>query len=360
MALSVVESGPMTNSSQAGQGAVSNILAVAGFIILIAIIIWGAYHFLELASSGLSSLFGRSSDAIKVTLSDNSVTTGEAFDASWTYAPEGAGVFTVLYQCQEGLQLRSVTTAGVVTAIPCGAAFPLGNETTKSTKIIPSISGDKTIESTFTVIFNPVVDSTSTSTAAAPRPQGSAKVTIAPQAAATGTATNGTTKQPTTGATGAGTGTATTPKPTTVAPKPATTPVTAKSAGTPDLEIRILAVGVIDPYTGGFVARNPISPEETVAVKFDVANRGTGASGAWYFSAELPTYPASPYNSPRQASLAPGAHIENTLRFNQVAIGGGIFAVSADSSNAVQETNEKNNDAAIWISGPTVGYPYGY
>lgn len=358
MDLSVVESGPMTNSSQAGQGAVSNILAVAGFIILIAIIIWGAYHFLELASSGLSSLFGRSSDAIKVSLSDNSVTTGEAFDASWTYAPEGAGVFTVLYQCQEGLQLRSVTTAGVVTAIPCGAAFPLGNETTKSTKIIPSISGDKTIESTVTVIFNAVVDSTSTSTAAAPRPQGSAKVTIAPQAATTGTASNGTTKQPTTGT---GTGTATTPKPTTTTTtKPVTTPVAPKPAGTPDLEIRILAVGVIDPYTGGFVARSPISPEETVAVKFDVANRGTGASGAWYFSAELPTYPVSPYNSPRQASLAPGAHIENTLRFNQVAIGGGIFAVSADSSNAVKELNEKNNDAAIWVSGPTVGYPYAY
>lgn len=351
MTVSVVESDPMTNSSQAGQGAVSNILAVAGFIILIAIIIWGAYHFLELASSGLASLFGRSSDAIKVTLSDNSVTTGEAFDASWTYAPEGAGVFTVLYQCQEGLQLRSVTTAGVVTAIPCGAAFPLGNETAKSTKIIPSISGTETIESTFTVIFNPVVDSTSTSTAAAPRPQGSAKVTIAPQTT-TGTVATSTTKQPATG-----TGTVTTPKPTTTTTKPVTTPV---QTGTPDLEIRILAVGVIDPYTGGFVARSPISPEETVAVKFDVANRGTGSSGAWYFSAELPTYPVAPYNSPKQASLAPGAHIENTLRFNQVSMGGGIFRVSADSSNAVAESSEKNNDAAIWVSGPTAGYPYAY
>lgn len=346
----------MTNSSQAGQGAVSNILAVAGFIILIAIIIWGAYHFLELASSGLASLFGRNSDAIKVTLSDNSVKTGEAFDASWTYAPESAGVFTVLYQCQEGLQLRSVNAAGVVTAIPCGAAFPLGNETTKSARIIPSISGDKTIESTFTVIFNPVVDSTSTSTTASPRPQGSAKVSIAPQG--TETASNGTTKQPTTG-----TGTTAPKQPTPTTPKPstpATTPVATKPAGTPDLEIRILAVGVIDPYTGSFVGRGPISPEETVAVKFDVVNRGTGASGAWYFSAELPTSPVAPYNSPKQASLAPGAHIESTLRFNQVAVGGGIFAVSADSSNAVKESNEKNNDAAIWVASPSVGYPYGY
>ncbi len=345
MTLSVIEIGPMTNSSQAGQGAVSNILAVAGFIILIAIIIWGAYHFLELASSGLSSLFGRNSDAIKVTLSDDSVVSGEAFDASWDYAPEGAGVFTVLYQCQEGLQLRSVTTAGVVTPIPCGAAYPLGNESTKSTRIIPSISGSEAIESAFTVIFNPVVDPTSTSTAAAPRPQGSATVTIAPPTTVVETPTPTNTKQP-----------VTTTKPTT---KPVTT-TPSTSSGTPDLEIRIIAVGVIDAYTGSFVSRNPISPEETVAVKFDVTNRGTGTSGSWYFSAELPTYPLTPYNSPKQAPLAPGAHIESTLRFNHVAVGGGRFAVSADSSNAVSESNEKNNDAAIWVSGPTTGYQYGY
>lgn len=351
MTVSVVKDRPMTNSSHAGQGAVSNILAVAGFIILIAIIIWGAYHFLELASSGLASLFGRNSDAIKVTLSDSSVTSGEAFDASWTYAPEGAGVFTVLYQCQEGLQLRSVSAAGVVTTIPCGAAFPLGNETIKTTRIIPSISGTETIESTFTVIFNPVVDSTSTSTASAPRPQGSAKVSIAPAAT---TATNTGTNNGTNGTTAPVT---TTKKPTTPSTPVVTTP---KPIGTPDLEIRIIAVGVIDAYSGMFVSRNPISPEETVAVKFDVANRGTAASGSWYFSAELPTYPVSPYNSPRQASLAPGAHIESTLRFNQVAIGGGVFNVSADSSNAVAESNEKNNDAAIWVTGFSGGYPYAY
>lgn len=339
----------MSNSTQSGQGAISNILAVAGFIILIAIIIWGAYHFLELASSGLSSLFGRNSDAIKVTLSDNSVASGEAFDASWTYAPEGAGVYTMLYQCTEGLQLRSVTSNGIVTAIPCGAAFPLGNETTKTARIIPSISGDKTIDATVTFIFNPAIDSTSTSTATTPRPQGSAKVAIAP-AATTGT---GTTQNGTGTGTAAGTNTkpvTTTPKPTVSTPKPVT--------GTPDLEVRILAVGVIDPYTGGFVARAPMNHEMAV-VKFDVVNRGSASSGAWYFSAELPTYPAAPYNSPRQASLAPGDHIENTLRFDRLTPGGGLFAVTVDSSNAVKETNESNNTTGIWV-GATGGYPYAY
>lgn len=356
----VVKDRPMSNSTQSGQGAISNILAVAGFIILIAIIIWGAYHFLELASSGLSSLFGRNSDAIKVTLSDNTVASGEAFDASWTYTPEGAGVYTVLYQCTEGLQLRSVTGNGIVTAIPCGAAFPLGNETTKTARIIPSVSGDKTIDTTVTFIFNPAVDSTSTSTATAPRPQGSAKVAIAPAATAgTGTAQNGTGTNGTGTGSGTGTKTGTATKPAATTPaKPVVTTPKPTVTGTPDLEVRILAVGVIDPYTGSFIARAPMG-NEMAAVKFDVVNRGSAATGAWYFSAELPTYPTAPYNSPRQASLAPGDHIENTLRFNQVTPGGGLFAVTVDSSNAVRETNESNNTTGIWV-GATGAYPYAY
>lgn len=347
----MVESEPMTYSSQSGQGAISNILAVAGFIILIAIIVWGAYHFLEIASSGLASLFGRNSDAITVTLSDDSVTSGETIDLSWKYTTEGAGVYTVLYQCQEGLQIRSVTTAGVVTAIPCGAAFPLGNEATKSARLIPSITGTKSFTSTLTVIFNPAINTTSTSTATAPRPQGSAKLAIAPTTGTqTTTTTTDTTKKPET--TGTGTGTKTTTKPSTTG--------TGTVAGTPDLQVSIIAVGVIDAYTGAFVARTPVSPEEIVAVKFDVANRGSAATGSWYFNVELPTEPASPFASAQQNSLAPGAHIENTLRFNQVPVGGGRFSVSVDSSNSVKELSESNNTTAIWVTGPSTSYYYPY
>jgi hypothetical protein len=348
----------MSTSSQSGQGAISNILAVAGFIILIAIIVWGAYHFLEIASSGISSLFGKR-DAVQVTLSKSVVKSGESFTASWTYAPESAGVYTVLYQCQEGVVLRNVTGNGIVTAIPCGAAYPLGNETAKSAQIVPSTTGNKSLDVTLNVIFNPITDPTSTSTSTATRPQGSAKVTIQPQTETTTQPTS----QPSTQS-GTQTKTGTTPTQTSGGTK-APTPTTSSApkpqvSGKPDLVVQIVAVGVIDPYTGAFVGRSPISPEEIVAVKFDIANRGTASTGAWHFSAELPIFPPTPYNSPRQAPLSPGSHIENTLRFTQTVAGGGMFAVTVDSSNATAESNESNNTAALWISGPMSGYPYEY
>ena len=117
-----------------------------------------------------------------------------------------------------------------------------------------------------------------------------------------------------------------------------------------------------------FVNRAPTSQYDMVAVKFDVANQGSAPSGAWYFTAQLPTSPMTPYTSSQQNSLAVGAHIENTLRFNNVMQGGGTFTVSVDPSNTVGESNEGNNYASQWVSGgygytnptPQPYYPYQY
>jgi hypothetical protein len=124
------------------------------------------------------------------------------------------------------------------------------------------------------------------------------------------------------------------------------------------LVLRILATGVVDA-AGNFIARQPMGPHEIAAVKFDIANIGSGATGSYYFTVSLPMQTAYSYLSPVQMSLAPGAHVESTLRFRPVASGGGSVIVNADTTNSVKELNEGNNASAQWITaGSWSNYQY--
>lgn len=113
----------------------------------------------------------------------------------------------------------------------------------------------------------------------------------------------------------------------------------------PDLSVRILFVGVIDPISGNIIPREPTRPDDLVAVRFLISNGGGAPTGIWYFTAQLPTTPAYPYSSPAQTSLPPKGSIENMLRFKN-AVPGGFFSVSVDPSNQVSESNEGNNSVS--------------
>lgn len=140
-----------------------------------------------------------------------------------------------------------------------------------------------------------------------------------------------------------------TPSPETVETSPAKTEkaetVKVGEPGLPDFSVHILSVGVIEPLSGDIIPRRPASANDLVAVRFDIANNGSASTGTWYFTAQIPTNPVYSYSSDAQASLAPGAHIENMLRFRQ-AEQGGTFSVSVDPANLVAESNESNNTAS--------------
>ncbi len=155
--------------------------------------------------------------------------------------------------------------------------------------------------------------------------------------------------QPTTTAT-------TFPKPVVGAPiRPDTQPAKPSTgAGTPtpppDLSVRILAIGIIDPVSGVFVNRPPVSPADVAAVQFDISNDGGSSTGAWYFSAQLPTTVRGyPYRSPVQEPLGPGDQVVNTLRFSPIIPGGGLFNVIIDSEGMVDESNETNNTMTQFV-----------
>lgn len=151
------------------------------------------------------------------------------------------------------------------------------------------------------------------------------------------------------------------PKPVVGAPtRPGTQPAKpAAGAGTPttppDLSVRILAIGVIDPVSGVFVNRPPTSPADVAAVQFDISNDGGSSTGAWYFYAQLPTTVSGyPYRSPVQEPLGPGDQVVNTLRFSPIIPGGGLFNVIVDSEGMVGESNEINNTATQFV--PMMAY----
>lgn len=140
------------------------------------------------------------------------------------------------------------------------------------------------------------------------------------------------------------------------APGPRTTkpPTGGAPTSPPDLSVRVLAVGIIDPVTGVFVNRPPVSPADVAAIQFDISNDGGASTGAWYFHAQLPAAPAGySYGSPIQEPLGPGDQIVNTLRFAPVVSGGGIFNVIVDSEGMVNESNETNNTATQFVPMPS-------
>jgi hypothetical protein len=199
----------------------------------------------------------------------------------------------------------------------------VGNNT--SVTLTPTLSGTTTVDVPVSVVFVP---SASSSTE---RPQGSATIRV-----------------------NAGNGTTVTPVKDLPATGTTNTPST-NATGHADLSVRILATGVIDMY-GNFISRAPMNPNEVAAVKFDIGNNGGKATGSWYFTVNLPTNPAYTYQSPVQASLSPGSHIENILRFRPVAMGGGNVFVSVDPQNMVGEASEGNNTASQWMQGGSWNY----
>lgn len=317
---------------QQSPGLLANILAVAGFIILIVIIVWGAYHLLRLTGTGVTSLFSRFGNENEITVTvPSSVQSGKAFPVSWKFTPEENGSYAFLYQCKSGFRFDVAQQGGGTTAIPCGNAFTVGSNTSLS--LTPMLSGTTTLDVPVSVVFMP------SATSSSERPQGTATIRVT-------TATNGS-------------GATNTPAPSQPSTPSNPAPSTPQpEAGPADLSVRILAVGVIDPY-GNFVNRAPMNPNEIAAVKFDIGNTGGRATGTWYFTVQLPTSPMYTYQSPAQMSLAPGAHIENILRFRPVNAGGGTVSVYVDQQNMVSESSEGNNTASQWMSAQMwSGYPY--
>lgn len=271
---------------------VSNALAIAGFVVLAIIIVWGLLHIASLSSGWFGNLFNNSNTRGTILVSaPESAISGRPARIAWQHASEG-GRYAFLYECRTGLDVgipivKDGETVPTLARVPCGTAFTLGNATS-SLIVVPILTASSTIPANINIVYVPEGRGAEAS--------GSATIAV--------TTASGAPEVPKTPA----------------APNTRTT-------GAADL-----AVSIVSLTTDG--------SGMTTAV-FTISNIGGSATGVYAFTAALPTAQPYAFHSDAQASLAPGDSIVNTLRFTQTIPG--IFSVAVDPSNMVAESNESNN-----------------
>jgi hypothetical protein len=283
-------------------GSVSNALAIAGFVILIIIVIWGLFHIASLSSGWFGRYFTSPRTSAITVQAPESAVSGRAARVTWTHADAGTGRYAFLYECSSTLEfgipiVKQGETQPTLARVPCGTAFTLGNATS-SLLVVPLLASSTPVTARMNIVYVPESGA---------QASGSTTMLINP----TGDAPAPEPEQPT-------------PEETPVKPTPR------PSGGPADLTVSI--VSVVTDGSG------------TSAVTFAIANTGGAMSGSYVFTANLPTAQPYTFRSEPQAPLAPGSSIANTLRFTQTVPG--IFTVVVDPGNAVAESSETNNAAS--------------
>ncbi|MCE9541424.1 hypothetical protein K8R03_02590 [Candidatus Kaiserbacteria bacterium] len=292
---------------------VSNFLAIAGFLILIVIVVWGLFHIATLSSGWFTSLFHTSNktSTISVTAPETAIS-GKATRITWNYPTTDAGRYAFLYECTDGLEfgipvLPPGETRAQLSRVPCGAAFTMGNATS-SVILVPILSTSTPKVARMTVLFAPTTTGTPVS--------GTAKMTVnvntEPQSAATSS-------EPVS------------------KPTPDTTPRPSSPA---DLQVSL--VSVTTDGSGQSVAT------------FNIENVGGSPSGTYYFTALLPTSQPYTFASQPQSSLGAGDHILNTLRFTQTV--SGLFSVTVSGDSNVSNNTASQNVVVPYIYNTYNGY----
>lgn len=315
------------------QGLGITVLSIVGFIIIIGIALWGAINALRLAPDFFRSfsLFGTTTPTISISVSPQNAISNESVNISWRASkPKDVDMYVFSFQCKDGVKLIGVRPDGAPAELPCQAAVRMATSTSLLVQPISTATAPVSMGVAITSVDKNGARIAEATTSLTVLPSGN------PEAA---TSTPPVTQKPPTKPTPAPT-----PAP---KPKPRSTPVPATPA---DLAVRIIAVGVIDPQSGAFVNRPPVSSSDIAAVQFDVANIGGTRTGSWYFTAQLPTKDGYAYQSPLQPSMGAGSHTVYTLKFNR-AVNGGVFTVTVDPQNRVQEANESNNSAQTRVDG---------
>lgn len=117
--------------------------------------------------------------------------------------------------------------------------------------------------------------------------------------------------------------------------------------GDVDLEVEILAVGIMDRRGMKFIEKSVFDEDDLIAIKFKVTNIGTKTSDGWFYRADLPTEDPFVYDSEEQVGLEPGERIEFTLAFDQLDENGGDIDIEADPGRDLDDITHSNNRVTV-------------
>jgi hypothetical protein len=315
-----------------GKNKLTSVLAIVGFIVIIAIGIWGAVNAVKLAPqmfSTLASPFDKISSDIDLNVPKSSINSNEPFEISWKHNGKDRGLYAFSYRCRPGFQFQVPQPDGTYLPIECETPYNIPSSNS-SLRLIPNSNLNRFLDVPFVLVY---LDGEGEIIA-----EGSNMITVVNPLA---------TESPDTVSVGNTNSNITSPTPSNITPGPS---IVRTQESLPDLSVRILNVGSINPNTRTFVPHTTLSSGDIGAVRFEVTNSGSKSSGVWGFSASLPTNPAFEYTSERQRSLNPGDRIEYTIQFDQLVRGTNTFTVHVDTTNEIDEVSERNNIATQAIA----------
>lgn len=350
------------------EGKGTKFLAGVGVAALLVAAVWlgvQAVQFGSNVTSGFANAFSsigsffNSDSGILVEANPAIVADGESFVLSWEYADqEEEGSYTFVYECAPSVHLTSPISTNSAGVIFCNTPFDFVNENNKLELGVISTNKD-VVDMQLEIRFTPNNSDTSTKT-------GEATVTIVDdpariaEIAGTATSTQATSTEETIvdgdeeNADSEGNATTPSTPPATTAGNPTVITGTINPVndpnGTPDLSVRILAVGRLNGDT--FIPQSgELDPADRLAVRFEIVNNGTKDTGAWNFEARLPTEPTWTFESDDQETLLPGSRVEYTLGFDDAEDDDdtGSIRIKVDPDDDIDEQSENNNVDTITI-----------
>jgi hypothetical protein len=318
---------------EASKGVLTKILAILGFCVTIALIIWLIITIIAKAPGAFRSLAGIADDinlhkelsALEVTPEKDVVNSGEPFTLTWTDT-DHEGTYQVGYACADGMTVFFQDPDETFHPMRCGAdMLSLPAEVTDLT-LIASSTKDRVTDVTFRVLFS---ESTTTTPI-----EGTAKVTVMNPEISVGATTtpvrieeepDETPVSSVPASQGSGTQQASVPHAVTTSVYPQSDP-----NGYADLAVTVKEAAALDRYS-------------EYAVSFMVKNIGTKTSGAWSFHADLPG--SEDYASTQYAGLKPQEYMLFTMTF---PIPGYTYAEPQASFTVFTagDTNTGNNTAS--------------
>lgn len=344
-----------------------NILAVIGLIAVVSLGIWGIVG-LGRSVAGiiptedaflavtLRALFP-ADNAIEASVSDATIESADDITLSFTHEGGENGMYALSYACVDGVRFEMVEGDGTARGFDCASventpaidteseeknvrlrAYSDNNrfaDASLSVIFTPGNGGERVVSDPVSLtIFNADVSNSRGALAENEGAEEAEPEQIGGNTTAPGTQTGGTfapvrgeeSNRTYTYGGGASAGTA-----------------ISDPFGDIDLTVRILETGILNE-NNIFVPKSPIAKTDHGAVRFEIVNVGTKNSGAWTFSASLPTDPGHLFSSDPQVSLSPGERIEFTIGFDRVEDGPtGTISITADAKGELADVNRGNN-----------------
>ncbi len=328
------------NGNNEGPTTGLKILVLIGLIILLIVGILLPIKLVPNAVTGVksffSSLFGRN-DTVELSTSKDQIMSGEAFTLSWNGDVRTDGSYILSYPCRDNVQLET-SLSEAHGKIACNTQFffsPIDN--TLELTAYTNQNGVKDIPVTLSFLPNTSSDIKTLAdiTLSVENPNGT-------PIAATSTKPVAIVPTPTpTPSTGG-------EKVTPVAPVKKPTVTRSHKVSNPngiaDLRVTVMNVGYMNAKTTNFVPSSTVQPYQRPAVKFVVRNIGTKNTGAWNFTANIPSKNRSTYSAYNLPNLGPGDAIEYTLGFENINdVRDNYVTITVDPGNYIREISDANN-----------------